>query len=89
MRLLSGFVNTNYLFSMTEEDADKEQEKLYRLKHIIHIFNIGKIHSNIFHNTLQIHYFELRGASMEQQQIITKVYSGYREGPAGLPTQTQ
>jgi len=26
-----GYVNTNYLFSMTEEDADQEQEKLYRL----------------------------------------------------------
>ena len=36
---LSGYVNTNYLFSMTKEEADEEQEKLYRLKHvIIHIF---------------------------------------------------
>ena len=81
MRLLSGFVNTNYLFSMTEEDADEEQEKLYRLKHIIHIFNIGQIHGNIFHNTLQIHYFEL--------MTIVFFSSGYKEGRAGLPTQTQ
>ena len=29
---ISGYVNTNYLFSMTEEDADEEQQKLYRLK---------------------------------------------------------
>ena len=37
---LSGYVNTNYLFSMTEEDADEEQQKLYRLKYsIIHILN--------------------------------------------------
>ena len=40
---LRGFVNTKYLFSMTEEDADKEQQKLYRWKIIIHMFfkNIG------------------------------------------------
>ena len=35
---LRGFVNTKYLFSMTEEDADKEQQKLYRWKIIIHMF---------------------------------------------------
>ena len=33
MHLISGYVNTNYLFSMTEDDADEEQQKLYRLKH--------------------------------------------------------
>ena len=32
---LSGYVNTNYLLSLTEEEADEEQQKLYRLKHII------------------------------------------------------
>ena len=26
----SGYVNTDYLFSMTEDDADREQELLYR-----------------------------------------------------------
>ena len=26
----SGYVNMDYLFSMTEEDADKEQELIYR-----------------------------------------------------------
>ena len=40
---LSGYVNTNYLFSMTEEDADEEQQKLYRLKHIIHILNDNNV----------------------------------------------
>ena len=29
---LSGYVNTNYLFSLTEEDADEEQQKFYRFR---------------------------------------------------------
>ena len=43
---LSGFVNTNYLFNLTEEEADEEQQKLYRLKHII--FQFKQNHGNMY-----------------------------------------
>ena len=38
-------MNTDYLLLITQEEADEEQQKLYRLKHIIHIFsNLEKLH---------------------------------------------
>ena len=62
---LSGYVNTNYLFSITQEEADEEQQKLYRLKHIIHIFsNIEKSYFTVGKKNLSEIILSLESSEM-------------------------
>ena len=95
---LSGYVNTNYLFSLTEEDADEEQQKFYRFRQrprLSFYLNIW-FKSNIYSMNRETVTLSIIDKGWNISLIYSAVVfwlhemiSGYMEGLAGRQTQIQ